>query len=46
VLTGRVVPRVGLTPYVRLGNAPVLALLALGLVAGFAAALRRRPENS
>jgi apolipoprotein N-acyltransferase len=34
VLTGVVQPRVGLTPYVRFGNAPVLALVALGLVAG------------
>jgi apolipoprotein N-acyltransferase len=34
VLTGVVQPRVGLTPYVRFGNAPVLALVALGLAAG------------
>jgi len=34
VLTGTVEPRVGLTPYVRLGNLPVLALVALGLAAG------------
>jgi len=34
VLTGVVEPRVGLTPYVRFGNAPVLALVALGLAAG------------
>ena len=34
VLTGTVEPRVGLTPYVRFGNAPVLALVALGLAAG------------
>jgi apolipoprotein N-acyltransferase len=42
VLTGRVVPRVGLTPYVRFGNGPLLVLLALGIAAGFAGALRRR----
>jgi len=42
VLTGRVVPRVGLTPYVRFGNGPVLVLLALGIAAGFAGALRRK----
>ena len=35
VLTGVVAPRVGLTPYVRAGNLPVLALVALGLGFGF-----------
>jgi apolipoprotein N-acyltransferase len=45
VLADRVMPRVGLTPYVRFGNGPVLVLLALGLVAGFATALRGRPES-
>ncbi len=35
VLTGRVAPRSGLTPYVRFGNGPVLALLGLGLALGF-----------
>jgi apolipoprotein N-acyltransferase len=42
VLTGTVVPRTGLTPYVRFGNWPVLALLYLGFAAGFAAARTKR----
>jgi apolipoprotein N-acyltransferase len=33
VLTGEAQPREGLTPYVRFGNLPVLALLVLGLIA-------------
>jgi apolipoprotein N-acyltransferase len=37
VLAGRLQPRSGLTPYTRVGNAPVLVLVALGLLAGFAA---------
>jgi apolipoprotein N-acyltransferase len=37
VLAGRLQPRSGLTPYTRVGNAPVLVLIALGLLAGFAA---------
>lgn len=32
VLTGHVQPRTGMTPYLRAGNLPVLALLALGLL--------------
>jgi apolipoprotein N-acyltransferase len=35
VLTGTVEPRTGFTPYLRAGNWPVLALLAIGLIAGF-----------
>jgi apolipoprotein N-acyltransferase len=35
VLTGTVEPRVGLTPYVRLGNGPVLALAFASLALGF-----------
>ncbi len=41
VLTGTVEPRTGLTPYARLGNAPVLVLVALGLGAGLWRAQRR-----
>jgi apolipoprotein N-acyltransferase len=34
VLTGEVEPRVGLTPYLRVGNVPVVVLSLLGLAAG------------
>lgn len=47
VLAGMVEPRVGLTPYVRSGNVPVIALSLLGLAAGLSrgrpAARRLRP---
>jgi apolipoprotein N-acyltransferase len=39
VLAGEVEPRVGLTPYLRVGNVPVVVLSLLGLAAG---PLRRR----
>jgi apolipoprotein N-acyltransferase len=41
VLTGTVEPRVGLTPYVRFGNWPVLAIAFAGLALGFAWPRRR-----
>jgi apolipoprotein N-acyltransferase len=42
VLTGTVEPRTGLTPYVRFGNLPMLALVTLGLGVGLWPARRRR----
>jgi apolipoprotein N-acyltransferase len=44
VLTGEVEPRVGVTPYVRVGNWPVVVLVLIGLSAGFAP-LRRRARR-
>jgi apolipoprotein N-acyltransferase len=41
VLAGTVEPRVGLTPYVRSGNAPVLVLAFVAVAAGFAWPRRR-----
>jgi apolipoprotein N-acyltransferase len=44
VLTGTVEPRVGLTPYARFGNLPVLTLALLAVAAGFAWPRRRDRE--
>jgi apolipoprotein N-acyltransferase len=44
VLTGSIMPRNGFTPYLRLGNWPVLALIYLGLAAGFAGWRMRRGD--
>ncbi|HET9692846.1 MAG TPA: apolipoprotein N-acyltransferase [Steroidobacteraceae bacterium] len=41
VLTGEVQPRAGLTPYVRFGNAPVLVVVGVALVAAMAMQRRR-----
>jgi len=41
VLTGEVQPRTGVTPYLRFGNLPLLALLAAGIGIGVAARRRR-----
>jgi apolipoprotein N-acyltransferase len=41
VLTGEVQPRTGVTPYLRFGNLPLLALLAAGIGLGVAARRRR-----
>jgi apolipoprotein N-acyltransferase len=40
VLTGRVTPRIGLTPYLRFGNLPVLVLALAAIAAGLV--IRRR----
>jgi apolipoprotein N-acyltransferase len=42
VLTGSIMPRTGFTPYLRVGNWPVLALVYLGLAVGFAGSRLRR----
>ncbi|HSQ70577.1 MAG TPA: apolipoprotein N-acyltransferase, partial [Steroidobacteraceae bacterium] len=42
VLTGVIEPRAGTTPYMRLGNYAVLALVGVGLLAGFRASGRIR----
>jgi apolipoprotein N-acyltransferase len=44
VLTGSVTPRTGLTPYLRLGNLPVLALAVAGI--GAALLVRRRTTRA
>jgi len=44
VLSGTVEPRLGLTPYARFGNLPVLALALLAVAAGFAWPRRRGRE--
>jgi apolipoprotein N-acyltransferase len=43
VLTGSITPRTGLTPYLRLGNLPVLALVFAGIAAGVL--IRRRATD-
>ena len=42
VLTGSIMPRTGFTPYLHFGNWPVLALVYLGLAAGYAGSRLRR----
>jgi apolipoprotein N-acyltransferase len=44
VLTGVVEPRIGLTPYARFGNLPLLLVLAAAVVAGFGARRSRRRD--
>jgi apolipoprotein N-acyltransferase len=44
VLTGSIMPRTGFTPYLRVGNWPVLALVYLGLAVGFAGWRLRRGD--
>jgi apolipoprotein N-acyltransferase len=44
VLTGSIMPRTGFTPYLRVGNWPILALVYLGLAAGFAGWRMRRGD--
>jgi apolipoprotein N-acyltransferase len=43
VLTGVVQPRTGLTPYLRFGNWPVLAILFFSIVLAAAGRRRRTP---
>jgi apolipoprotein N-acyltransferase len=45
VLAGLVEPRTGLTPYVRVGNLPVVLISLLSVALGFARGARRRADG-